>query len=147
MESCTLLDQILRETLRLRPPVPFFTRNVGGDGAKIGTFDIPAKTQIFMPNWSIHRDPDHWADPEVFNPSRWDDQTRQENTYGSDYFFPFGRGSRACIGQIFAKVFMKLSLAVLIHEYQVEFGPESADPEFYFAVAVPRQLKAQFSER
>jgi cytochrome P450 len=147
LEECQLLDQLLRETLRLRPPVPFFNRNVGVQGVQLAGKTIPAKTQIFIPNWYLHRLPNHWPQPEQFNPRRWDALTCEQNPYGSDYFFPFGRGNRSCIGQGFARVFMKLTIAVLVHHLQIEFGPEPETPEFYFAVSVPRQLRVQFSRR
>lgn len=146
LDECTILDQVLRETLRLRPPVPFFTRNVGNQNVTLAGKNIPAKTQIFIPNWYLHREPNHWHQPEKFKPSRWDDSTCAQNPYGSDYFFPFGRGNRSCIGQSFARMFMKLSIAVLVHQLKIEFGPEPETPDFYFAVSVPRQLRVQFSQ-
>ena len=147
LDGCKILDQVLRETLRLRPPVPFFTRNVGNTAVTLAGKDIPAKTQIFIPNWYLHRESNHWHQPEQFNPNRWDESTCEKNPYGSDYFFPFGRGHRSCIGQSFAKILMKLSIAVLVHQLKIEFGPEPETPEFYFAVSVPRQLRIQFSHQ
>ncbi|MEM9138160.1 MAG: cytochrome P450, partial [Cyanobacteria bacterium P01_F01_bin.42] len=147
LDKSLVLDQVIREALRLRPPVAFFTRNVGRDDVYLGDRKIPANTSIFINSWYLHRHPQHWLEPERFNPNRWDAETREQNPYGSGYFFPFGRGNRSCIGQTFARIFMKLSLAVLLHERQITFGPEPATPEFYFAVSVPRQLRMTLTPR
>ncbi|PZD71397.1 Pentalenene oxygenase [Acaryochloris thomasi RCC1774] len=144
LEGCTQLDQVMRESLRLWPAVPFFLRTVNQGGAELAGHSIPAGTPIFMSNWSLQRLSDHWSEPETFNPARWDAETCRQNDWGSDYFFPFGRGDRACIGQYFARYFMKLVLAVLVSKFGVTFGDQSPEQEFFFGVAVPRQLKAQF---
>jgi hypothetical protein len=52
------------------------------------------------------------------------------------------------MGQYFARYFMKLTLAVLLVQYEVIFDDRpnnsSDDREFFFGVAVPRQLRAKF---
>ena len=148
LTSCLPLEQVMRETLRLAPPVPFFTRNVSQDrSVTLGGYEIPAGTQIFINNWAIHRNPSYWPNPEQFMPERWDPDTMEANPFGSQYFFPFGRGKRACIGQHFAEYFIKLSLAVLLSKLEVHFGEEPYEQDYYFAVAVPRKLRATFKYR
>ena len=149
LNNCLALEQVMRETLRLKPPVPFFTRNVSNDrSVKLGGYEIPAGTQLFINNWYLHRDPSYWDDPEAFMPERWDRSTIEANPFGSSYFFPFGRGKRACIGQNFAQYYIKMVLAVLCSKLEVQFAEDSSDePEFYFAVSVPRKLKSWFLYR
>ncbi len=148
LESFVPVEQVLRESLRLWPPVPFFTRNTMCDRTvNLAGHDIPANTQIFITNWFLHRLSPHWQDSESFKPERWDAKTMAENDYGSDYFFPFGRGDRACIGQDFAKFFMRLTVATLLAKVEVQFGDQPHDQDFYFGVSVPRQLKARFTLR
>ncbi|WP_299404500.1 cytochrome P450 [Acaryochloris sp. IP29b_bin.148] len=145
LENCTLLDQVLREAMRLRPPVPFFMRNVNPDQpTKLGGHTIPANTSIFINNWYLHRS-DHWSCPEAFKPERWDPETCRQNDWGSGYFFPYGRGKRTCMGQALAHCFMKLTLAVMVSECEVTFGDQPHDREFFFGVAVPRQLKVSLA--
>ena len=110
LTSCLPLEQVMREALRLAPPVPFFTRNVLPDrSVNLGGYDIPAGTQLFINNWAIHRNPAYWANPEQFLPERWDRATIEAKPFGSKYFFPFGRGKRACIGQNFCRVFHQIN--------------------------------------
>ncbi|MEM9568704.1 MAG: cytochrome P450, partial [Cyanobacteria bacterium P01_E01_bin.34] len=148
LNNCLPLEQVMREALRLFPPVPFFTRNVHPDkSVQLGDYEIPANTQLFINNWFLHRHSSHWDTPEVFNPERWDQTTIEANPFGSEYYFPFGRGKRACIGQRFAQYTIKLTLAVLLSKLEVQFGDEPNDQEYYFAVAVPRKIRATFTYR
>jgi cytochrome P450 len=145
LEACTMLDRVLRESLRLWPSVPFFLRSVNSSNAtELAGHLIPVNTPIYISNWYLQRLGDRWPEPEVFNPSRWDEATCRQNDWGSDYFFPFGRGNRACLGQSFALFFMKLTLAVLVSKYAVLFDDQPHDQEFFFGVSVPRQLRAKF---
>jgi cytochrome P450 len=145
LEACTQLEQVLRESLRLLPAVPLFLRKVNpGYATELAGHAIPANTPIYISNWYLQRLSDYWPEPEVFNPSRWDEETRRQNDWGSDYFFPFGRGNRACNGQSLARYFMKLTLAVVLSKYAVTFDDQSYDQEFFFGVAVPRQARARF---
>jgi cytochrome P450 len=148
LEACPILDRVLRESLRLWPPVPLFLRSVNSSNAtELAGHAIPANTPIYISNWYLQRLSDRWLEPEVFNPDRWDAETCRQNDWGSDYFFPFGRGNRACLGQSFALFFMKLTLAVVLSKYEVSFDDRPHDQEFFFGVAVPRQLRAKFVAR
>lgn len=148
LDACTGLEQVLRETLRLCPPVPFFLRNVHeAQDITLAGHTIPANTPIYVNSAYLHRDGQHWSNPNAFQPSRWDAQTLEENPWGSAYFFPFGRGERSCIGQGFARYFMKLSLAVLLSKFAVTFNEQPYTEDFFFAVSVPQQLQAKLSHR
>ncbi|KAK9126893.1 hypothetical protein Scep_015739 [Stephania cephalantha] len=56
------LQAIMKETLRLHPPIPFLARESTED-RNISGYDIPAKTAVFINVWSINRDPKYWPDP------------------------------------------------------------------------------------
>ena len=148
LNNCLELEQVMREALRLFPPVPFFTRNVSPDKTiTLGEYEIPANTQLFINNWFLHRHSSHWESPEAFKPERWDRATLDANPFGSKYYFPFGRGKRACIGQKFAQYTIKMTLAVLLSKLEVRFGNEPNKQEYHFAVAVPRNIRATFVYR
>ncbi|MGK7912923.1 MAG: cytochrome P450 [Synechococcus sp.] len=148
LNNCLPLEQVMREALRLFPAVPFFTRNVCPDKSiTLGEFEIPANTQLFINSWFLQRHSSHWDNPEQFKPERWDRATIEANPFGSSYFFPFGRGKRACIGQVFAQYTIKLTLAVLLSKLDVLFGDEPNKQEYHFAVAVPRNVRATFNYR
>lgn len=63
------LDCCVKEVLRLYPSVPLITRCLGSD-TEIGGTVVPAGTQILLNIYLIHREPDQWPDPEMFDPDR-----------------------------------------------------------------------------
>jgi cytochrome P450 len=69
MGKLVYLDCCVKETLRLFPSVPFITRRLGSD-ARIGGHSLPEGTQVMLNIYLIHRDPEQWEDPELFNPDR-----------------------------------------------------------------------------
>lgn len=64
------LDCVLKETLRLHPSVPLISRVLGADET-LGGFVVPSGVPVIVNMFSIHRDPRHWDDPEVFRPERY----------------------------------------------------------------------------
>ena len=144
LAHCELLSQCVLESLRMLPPVAFWLRNVVQDhDISFAGHQIPANTAIMMNNWYLHYLADHWPEPNRFNPARWDAQTRAENPLGGDYFFPFGRGARACLGQHFALFLIKLTLVRLVSQTRVNFDDPSAyQDEFYVGARVPYGLNS-----
>ena len=64
------MPRVLKETLRLYPPVWLFSRRaVGAD--RLGDYDVPAGSHIFISPWLLHRNTRFWDDPERFDPDRF----------------------------------------------------------------------------
>ena len=90
---------VVTEALRVYPTVWMVGReNI--EPVELGGYTIPAGTTIFMPQWTIHRDPRWFDEPESFRPERWA-LGLQEQIHRYAYF-PFGGGPRICIGNNFA---------------------------------------------
>jgi cytochrome P450 len=143
LNADTCLDAVLREALRVHPPVAFFQRRVKQEASsELGGYQLPAGTLLFISCYPLHRDATHWGnDADSFRSSRWDHGTVEANPYGSDYFFPFGRGPRACVGEHFSRVYMKLALATILAGYTPEVGAgQPFDKELFFAVIRPKEL-------
>ena len=69
-----------------------------------------------MPQWVVHRDPRWWPEPERFMPERWlTDAPAERPRYA---YFPFGGGSRQCIGEAFAWLEGTLLLATLAQRFR-----------------------------
>lgn len=60
---------------------------------------IPKKTRVQIPVYAIHRDPDIYPDPEVFDPERFDEENVKRRHPMA--YLPFGEGSRNCVGKFF----------------------------------------------
>ncbi|KAH6663753.1 cytochrome P450 [Halenospora varia] len=103
LQDCKLVQNILRESFRLRPVFPLLSRNAlcdttlpsGGGPDQKDTIFIPKGTLVVMSYFSLHRDPSVFGDDvENFRPERWD-TIRVEQWE----FMPFGGGGRACLGE------------------------------------------------
>lgn len=123
LESCTRLEGVIRESMRLYPPVPVYLRNSAADReVELGGHVLPPDTTIFVSNYAVHRNPAYFDDPDAFRPERWTPAEIAARPYGSGTFWPFGRGPRACIGQDVALTFLRTTLAVALAEHQVDVG-------------------------
>lgn len=149
LNACRELDAFLRESMRYLPAVPLYFRNVDqSQPVELGGHKLPPDTQLFISNWWLHRQASHWGDPHEFRPARWLDGGAAENAFGPGYFFPFGRGPRACIGMPFALYFMKVALAQILATTEVLLdATRPYRPSFFFGVMMPKGLYAKFTER
>jgi cytochrome P450 len=149
LDSCRTLEFAIREAMRYYPAVPIYFRNSARDReVQLGPHTLPPKTQIFISNWYLHKFAPHWREPERFDPTRWDNGGAEANPYGSGYFFPFGRGPRACIGAAFGQFIHRLVLAVIYRECQPEPDTTRAYKQsFFFGVMMPKGLTARFQPR
>ena len=69
-----------------------------------------------------------------------------QNDYGSDWFWPYGRGPRACSGQGFSELYIKTTLATILADSKFEVGKgQDYDCKVYFTVATPQNLRARFT--
>ena len=137
------LDHVLRESLRLIPPVPMFARNVRKDKTTtLGGRELPPNTVVMIVMKAVQRSADHWHDPDTFNPDRWATGVVEANPVGSDYFFPFGRGARMCAGAEIAMFCMKIVLATILSRVAVKTSGSFRDV-FHCGVVEAKELKAR----
>ena len=105
------LKQVVQESMRLYPPVWGIARR----SKKINNFcgyTIPANSYIAITPYILHRHPDHWVEPSIFNPDRFESgQNKSRHPYA---YLPFGAGPRACIGAGMAMLEMQLILAQIL---------------------------------
>ena len=109
------LDAVINETMRLDTVVP----NVGRElqtPMTIAGRELPSGVVLAPCIYLAHRRPDLWPEPEKFNPSRF-----IESRPAPYAFFPFGGGTRRCIGATFATYQMKIVLTELLR--RVELAP------------------------
>jgi len=110
------------ESLRLYPPAWAVFREAN-TGAELGEYRVEEGSAIIMPQWSIHRDRRYFERPMIFNPDRW--QNRDPNT--TEAYFPFASGPHACIGRQFALSGATLTIARLLHEFEIDIAHDALD--------------------
>jgi cytochrome P450 len=117
------LDAVVKETLRLRPPVPVVVRNLL-EPLRLGGYDLPAGTTVAPCIHLIHRDQRHYPEADRFLPERF--VGTQPGTYT---WIPFGGGVRRCLAASYAEMEMKRVLRIVLETtdlHAVESGAERA---------------------
>ncbi|XP_072762553.1 uncharacterized protein [Anoplolepis gracilipes] len=117
LQNLSYLEKCLKETLRLYPSVFIILRKTAED-VKLQSYVIPAKTIVHLNIYGVHRDPNFWPNPEVFDPDRFLPE-RIQNHHPYSYI-PFSAGPRNCIGQRFAMLELKAMIASLVHNFYLE---------------------------
>ncbi|KAJ0180021.1 hypothetical protein K1T71_004612 [Dendrolimus kikuchii] len=117
------LERVVKESLRLFPPVPFIIRKVLEDIKLPSGRVLPAGSGIIVSIWGVHRDPKYWgSDAEHFDPDRFSPE-RFNLKYPCSYM-PFSNGPRNCIGYRYALMSMKSALASILRRFKVVGEPE-----------------------
>ncbi|KAJ8934194.1 hypothetical protein NQ314_013511 [Rhamnusium bicolor] len=115
----TYLRNVLRETLRLYPVVPFLNR-ILPNNAIISGYNIPAGTTMFLTIYTSGRDPKYFKNPEQFLPDRW----LRDNTHSTVILqkasLPFAVGVRSCVGKKIAETQVMTTLSKIVNKFYVE---------------------------
>jgi hypothetical protein len=91
------LDAVIKETLRLYAPLPASEPRSLPIDTTIDGYKVPANTTVSMSPYSLHRNPEIFPDPLVFNPERWLGEPKDVAEM-KKWFWPFSSGGRMCIG-------------------------------------------------
>ncbi|KAL7249828.1 hypothetical protein ACSBR1_011913 [Camellia fascicularis] len=126
IDQMVYLNWVVKEALRLHAPIPFLFRqeSIGNESTKLGGYDIPPRTRVFINAWAIHRDPKIWDNPEDFVPERF--ANNLIDFKGQDFnFIPFGGGRRGCPGFSFGVLIVEYVLANLLYwfDWKCPSGP------------------------
>jgi cytochrome P450 len=120
---------IVAESMRLWPPAWTMGRRVLQTHS-LGGYTMEAGSLVIMSQWVVHHDPRWWDRPDAFVPDRWlsalddargsplDDARGKSATRPKYAYFPFGGGSRVCIGESFAWTELILLLATIAQRWQ-----------------------------
>lgn len=121
LRQLTYLDQVIKEALRLYPPIHLGSRIAATD-LTFGAYRIPRGTRVLYSIYLTHRDRRLWPAPDRFDPERFSRNAAGRRAAYS--YLPFGGGPRNCIGAAFAQIEAKLVLARLLQQFA--FRPSSA---------------------
>jgi cytochrome P450 len=123
LEKSPLLDQVIKESLRLYPPIHIGNRCVA-EKIEFTEGKIPAGERMFYSIYLTHRDPEIWENAEQFCPERF---AHGRKTPPMSYI-PFGGGPRACIGAAFGQAEARVVLAHLLKHFTFEFTGHPIHP-------------------
>ncbi|OAY85280.1 premnaspirodiene oxygenase-like [Ananas comosus] len=122
------LKLVVKETLRLHPPVPLLLPRVCQSTCHVAGYEIPAGTRIMVNAWAIARDPEHWSEPERFVPERFAAPGAADYKGSSFEYLPFGSGRRMCPGMVFGLASVNVALAELLRRFDWR-APDGTTPE------------------
>ncbi|CUS44594.1 Cytochrome P450 [hydrothermal vent metagenome] len=122
LDRLVLTEYAFREALRLVPPVPSLPRRAVRD-FEFGGYHIPAGTMIGISPAYTHKMPEHWPDPQRFDPMRFSpEESKGRHKYA---WVPFGGGAHMCIGLHFATMQIRILMAHLLSRYRIELDAGS----------------------
>ncbi|KAG5536988.1 hypothetical protein RHGRI_024427 [Rhododendron griersonianum] len=142
IDQMDYLKCVVKETLRLHPPVPFLIPRESTESTKLGSYDVRPKTRVFINVWAIQRDPSLWDRPEDFLPERF--ANNPIDFRGNDFqFLPFGAGRRGCPGISFGVTEVEHVLANLLYwfDWKLLGGADAKDLDMSEAYGIALHKK------
>ncbi|CAI9088567.1 OLC1v1022919C1 [Oldenlandia corymbosa var. corymbosa] len=133
------VQAVIKETMRFRPSAPLLLPRESTERIVLNGYEIPAKSRVIINAFALGRDPNHWTDPDTFNPDRFLDSDIDYK--GKNFaYIPFGAGRRICPGISFALPNMELPIAQLLYHFDWELPgkmrPEDLDMSEIFGLTV-----------
>ena len=121
------LKCFMSECLRMYPPSTSVAPRETSKRSSLGEYSIPPNTKVMCNIHACHRHPDHWQNPEVFDPLRFNESEQDGEcrlkSFAPEGFFPFGYGGHGCIGKNLAQLATLTLWAALVSRYEVERAP------------------------
>ena len=133
LPQLTFLENVINESMRILPPVPFTIRAAQRDLA-MGPVEVPKNTRVLCSHYLTHHMPELYPEPERFRPERW--QSIEPNQYE---YMPFSAGPRVCIGASFAFQVLKVSLAMMLQRFRFSIVPGTRIDRVIRITMAPRE--------
>lgn len=123
LNNLRYMDLVLKESLRLYPPVPIIAR-IATENTEVLGERIIRGSSVALDIFLMHRCEDYFHDPDRFDPTRFEG-LRAFNPYT---YIPFSAGSRNCIGQKFAQYEIKSALVKILQHFTVRLARDNYEP-------------------
>ncbi len=146
LRSIPVLEAVLKETLRLHPPLIILMRLARAEFELAGR-KIPAGTLVAASPRVSNRIGEDFPDPERFEPGRYIDP-RQEDLQNRWTWIPFGAGKHRCVGNAFAMMQMKAIFSVILRDFEFEAAqPLDSYRDDYSKMVIQLQQPCRVSYR
>ena len=131
LSELTAIDLVMKEAMRLWPPVPAGLRQAEVE-TSIDGYHIPKGTWLHVFPVVTHRLDDYWTDPNTFDPTRFE-PPREEHRAHSHCYTPFGGGVHKCLGFAFAEMEAKAVFHRLLRNHRLELVEDGYEPPMGWA--------------
>jgi cytochrome P450 len=136
--------QVIQEALRLYPPFWMVDRMALADD-RAGDLAIPRGSTVVVFIYGAHHSPEHWENPESFDPERF--TKANEKLHTPFTYLPFGAGPRGCIGGNYAMLQILMILSVLLRKYDLRLVPDQTIEARPMVILRPKfGIRMTFSE-
>jgi len=135
---------VIRETLRMYPPAYIIGREPLVD-TKIGNVEVPKSFAVVISPYALGRDERFYADPEQFNPLRWNEEFERQLPRFA--FIPFGGGKRTCIGEQFAIAETAIILWRILSKFDINYTEEKPLEPAPVMTLTPASFKLKLSRK
>lgn len=120
-----LLESIVKEAMRLYPPVHLISREAARN-VEIAGYRIRRFSQVHLLVYAMHRDPRWFERPDEFDPARFRPECQKAiRPYA---YLPFGAGPRRCVGRFLGFQQCVLAMACLLRDYNLRLAPGQGEP-------------------
>lgn len=122
------LKLVIKETLRLHPPLPLLIPRKCKETCQLLGYSIPSGALVLINAWALGRDPEYWSHAEEFIPERFEGS--RIDLKGKFFeFIPFGAGRRRCAGMDFGMAVLQIALSrLLLHfDWKLPYGVNPND--------------------
>jgi cytochrome P450 len=126
MSEFVEIDRVIKETLRMYPPVWLILRQVKTE-VEVGGYRLAPGSFVLIDPFALHHNPRYFDDPETFNPDRWKDNFERGLPRGA--YIPFNIGPHVCLGQQFALMAGKVILATVCASLHLNTDVRGAQPK------------------
>ncbi|VUC31914.1 unnamed protein product [Clonostachys rosea] len=147
LERLPLLNAVIEETLRLYGAVPGnLPRKVPEGGVSLGGYAVPEGIEVETQAYSLHRDPNVFPDPLMFDETRW----MGKDILKPKSYCPFGAGTRTCAGVHLARMEIRLAAATLFRHCKglrlsARMNDQMMEPaNFFLATPVGKRCDVRF---
>lgn len=145
LKQMTYLEQVIKEVLRIVPPVVRSGSRRVLEDCEINGYQIPKGWNIYYQIPETHQDSQVYSHPDRFDPDRFSPE-RAEDKQKIFSHIPFGGGIRECLGKTFAQLEIKLFAALLVRDHAWELVPGQNLERTVLPFSRPRDgLKVHFS--
>jgi len=115
------LDYVVKETLRIRSPVPSVQRGVFADDILPDGSKLKSGVRLRYWTYFFHLSPKYWDDPQSFKPERW---INQKDTMRNSYqYLPFHSGPMTCLGKKLAEIEAKTMIILILQRFRLSVVP------------------------
>ncbi|KAL1961494.1 hypothetical protein VTN77DRAFT_1673 [Rasamsonia byssochlamydoides] len=152
VKSVTFIDDIINETLRLKPALlTGGYRVTPAKGIQVDEMYIPGDVNVFVPMQLIQTDDRYYKKAHDFIPERWNER-REEMETDNAPFLPFSIGPYSCPGKNLAMLSLRIAISTIAQQFNVTFAPGETGEGFdkgaldTFTTTLP-PLQVQFHQR